>query len=368
MKFNIFYGPQSYFNSVIPTEKTINLSELVRWSDARRTNPIEDDLINTYDSLIVSTEEYGGVTSSFIEMFIVGILLYQPILKYDQIYLHNPPTRIYNQLQIYSKEFEVEIDSYNYSRVDKYSLKQLKEEFSLKIFGQEHVKKDILRSLYDLTVPNDIKPKIIMLYGPPGVGKTETAYLINQIVNEGKKLLRKQFSMYHNESFYSYIFGDRSNSFAKDLIDRESNIILLDEFDKCNRTFFSAFYQLFDEGIYSDKYYEVNLKNAIILCTSNYLSEDDIRKNLGEAIYSRFDAFIAFSHFSNETKEKLIDNIYEEELLKFTQADRDIIEKCEINGKSIPDLLKSQVNLLNNARDIRRYLKQMIAVPLIDNL
>ncbi|WP_339196981.1 AAA family ATPase [Solibacillus sp. FSL R5-0449] len=361
MKIKIIYGPTKEFNSKIPTKDTISLSEMVRWSDARRSNPIEDELIGTYRYLTVTTEEYGGVTDAFIERFIISILIYQNYLGYTEILLHNPPNSIYNQIQIYKDHFKLSIQHWSYPKTTKNALKLIKENFDEKILGQSQVKTEVLTALYDLTNNQDSKPKIIMLYGPPGVGKTETAYFINQAINEDNNILRKQFSMFHNDSFYSYIFGDRTNSFAKDLIDRESNIILLDEFDKCNKVFFSAFYQVFDEGIYEDKYYKVNLQNAIILCTSNYVSEADIRKNLGEAIFSRFDSFIGFQQFPDIIKEKLIDRIYGEEINKYSEEEIEIISKS-----NIPDLLKQHLSVINNARDIRRYLKQMIATPLIE--
>lgn len=69
----------------------------------------------------------------------------------------------------------------------------------------------------------------------------------------------------------------------------ESNIILLDEFDKANPIFHSAFYQLFDEGIYEDQNYKVNLNYAIIACTSNYKTENKIKEQLGIPIFNCFD-------------------------------------------------------------------------------
>lgn len=363
MKVNIIYGSIKNYNEKIPKEDVISLSEFVRWLDARRNNPVEDQLIGVYKSLTVSTEEYGGVTDAFLEMFVLSILIYQQYLKYEVIYLHNPPKRIFDQIQIYKEKFEISIEKSSYNTVTIDSLRRIKNDFEDHIVGQEEVKNNLLLSLYELTKKSNSKPKVIMLYGPPGVGKTETAHFINKSINDDHKILRKQFSMFHNESFYSYIFGDRSNSFAKDLMDRESNIILLDEFDKCNSIFFSAFYQLFDEGVYEDKFYEVDLSNALILCTSNYLSEDDIRKNLGEAIFSRFDAFIKFNEFTPVVKELLIDKIYEEEISHYSYDEIEVISQ-----HNVPNLLKQYLTSINNARDIRRYLKQMIAVPLIKEI
>lgn len=77
--------------------------------------------------------------------------------------------------------------------------------------------------------------------------------------------------MYQNNESANYLFGGKYNekSFAKDLIGRDSNVILLDEFDKAYSVFHSAFYQLFDEGIYEDQNYKVDVRHALIICTSN---------------------------------------------------------------------------------------------------
>ncbi len=67
---------------------------------------------------------------------------------------------------------------------------------------------------------------------------------------------------------------------------------MLDEFDKANPVFHSAFYQLFDEGVYEDQNHKVNLDYVIIICTSNYKTESEIKEQLGTPIFNRFDAVI----------------------------------------------------------------------------
>ncbi|MGF3076521.1 AAA family ATPase [Facklamia sp. P12955] len=90
----------------------------------------------------------------------------------------------------------------------------------------------------------------------------------------GEKLFRKQLSMYQNKSFADYVFGGNhaEASLARDLLERESKILLFDEFDKANSIFYSAFYQMFDEGRYEDKNYSFDMQNSIIICTSNFLN------------------------------------------------------------------------------------------------
>nr|WP_237730321.1 AAA family ATPase [Bacillus halotolerans] len=54
---------------------------------------------------------------------------------------------------------------------------------------------------------------------------------------------------------------------------------MLDEFDKAPAVFHSAFYQMFDEGILVDKHYVADISIAIIICTSNYKSREEIKKS-----------------------------------------------------------------------------------------
>lgn len=52
----------------------------------------------------------------------------------------------------------------------------------------------------------------------------------------GGELLRIQFSMMQTTEAYNYVFGAEHSkgSFARDMMARESNVILIDEFDKVN--------------------------------------------------------------------------------------------------------------------------------------
>lgn len=326
MKVNVFYGPLEAFEKRIPNEDTNSLTSVVSAMDLiLKGNNVTIDIFKT---LIVYSDEYSGVKEHFIEGFINYMFLYSETLDFDEVYLHNPPKKIAEQLKNSKLSITLEVTNYRYKRLSIASLKRIKDNFDTVIFGQEHVKSEILQSIYPLTNGRANKPKVIMLYGPPGVGKTETAKLINQTLN-GKRLFRKQLSMFHNDNIYSYIFGDKVNSFAKDLINRETNILLLDEFDKAHPLFYSAFYQMFDEGEFEDKYYKVRLDNTIILCTCNYQSENEIKDKLGTALFSRFDNVIPYKNLSESAKIKILEKTYEKELLNFKNVNGNF---CQSKG------------------------------------
>ena len=95
------------------------------------------------------------------------------------------------------------------------------------ILGQGQCKKHIVSSMYRLSKNIDNKPAVLMLYGPSGVGKTESAKSISKTL--GGELVRIQFSMMQTNEAYNYLFGSEhsKSSFARDMMSRESNVILV---------------------------------------------------------------------------------------------------------------------------------------------
>ena len=82
------------------------------------------------------------------------------------------------------------------------------------------------------------------LYAPIAVPHGETSGIAKSISKTlGGELLRVQFSMMQSDEAYNYVFGAEhsKNSFARDMMARESNVILIDEFDKVNPIFYNAF-------------------------------------------------------------------------------------------------------------------------------
>lgn len=250
---------------------------------------------------------------------------------------------------------------YEYKKINKDSLIKIYQEYKDDIIGQEKALVEILSTLYPMTNKSERKPVVMMFYGPPGVGKTESAKIINKSLMQGE-LFRQQLSMFQTTEFASYLFGGsiETPSLAKDLIKRESNVILFDEFNRCPPHFFSAFYQMFDEGIYIDKNYEVNLENTIIICTANYESKQEILSAIGGPLFSRFDHFISFSPLSSDAKKTLITNKYNEVLELW-----DIKENEILKGDENLEMLLKHADTFTNARNIDKGVKGSLARKLV---
>lgn len=169
------------------------------------------------ENLVVSTEEYSRLSESGINSF--NSLLSEAII--ENMYLQNPPEVVVEQLKSYYEDKEIEIEQYEYKKFNEKIVKKFFDDFSLNILGQEESKNKLTSCLYKIAKGyNDEKPIVILLYGPTGVGKTETVKFLSKILRQ--KLFRKQFSMYQNNNFYDYVFGSNhsSTSLARDLLER----------------------------------------------------------------------------------------------------------------------------------------------------
>lgn len=360
-EIDIFYGSRSKFGDLIPS-KYKTLTELVYENDKDSKNMIiqiqgqeqpknEHEKIEV-ENIVIGSDEYAGVR----EHVIVNFNNFLSKFKYEKVFLHNPPLQISNQIKRLFPKTKISIQNYTNLNLEK--LKEIDSNYNKKIIGQNNAKEKLLQALYPSILTNRQKPIVILFYGRSGIGKTETAKFISEII--GESLFRKQFSMYQNSQFATYLFGGAhyEKSFAKDLLDRESNVLLLDEFDKAHSSFHSAFYQLFDEGIYEDQNYYLELKKSIIICTSNYLTLDEIEENLGSPIFYRFDKIIHFEDLTNESK-----SIIGNQLLETCSKEYEMDLPPDIKTRLLESFIYCE-----NVRQIRNLIQDTFAFSAISNI
>lgn len=280
-----------------------SFSELVRLSDERkqRGHPFNDDDKAMF--LIVKNDHYHGIVETAHDR--LGALIEELTTEDAIIYVHNPPTTLKAYLDgLYSRS-EIKL-TYEYER---YDVKREPDKFSdnmaqigESIFGQGEAIVEISKSMWYMTTVNRKKPYVIMLYGGSSLGKSELVREISKKFFDGK-FVEKHLSMFKNEIYSYYFFGDKPNrkSLGFDLLERESNLVFLDELDKCPEFFYSAFYTLFDNTVFSDATYELDISGLLIVLTSNYKNEKEMKERLGLPIFYRIDKFIHFNDFNEKT-------------------------------------------------------------------
>ena len=99
---------------------------------------------------------------------------------------------------------------------------------------------------------------------------------------------------------------------------------------KVNPSFYNAFYELFDEGRYVDTNYDVDLGQAIFILTCNFRSEEEIKKALGPAMFSRIGCCIEYEELTTEQKKTIVKNWYDSLLQTLKEDEVIIIENTDI--------------------------------------
>lgn len=368
----IYYGPLSWYNQQLRKVKYESLLDVVYerddenreqvvihvqpGEDGRITRPnVEKPEAPRIKHLVAETGDFASLNDHVITNFPGLVRRLNP----KHLYLHNPPLHVHRHLErSFPDAFKVE--RYTYPAITRKTLTEFRDNYAERLVGQAAVKEALLTAMYPLTRPGRSKPVVLMFYGPSGVGKTESSQFINGLL--GGTLMRKQFSMFHSDQFASYVFGGRHSepSFAHDLLDRESGVILIDEFDKANSVFHSAFYQLFDGGVFEDKNYSVEVGPALIICTSNYGTEEEIRQALGDALHSRFDALVQFKPLARDEIRQVIDRLVDSRYRKLEADERARLDVDDIKAK-----LYASAHSLGNVRKLGKLVDEVISLVLV---
>lgn len=281
MNINIFFEPRMFFDKRI---KEFNieyktLSQLIRnWTNQTTEEEIID-MLSESEHFIIALEDYLGAASHVLINFEYLIDLFTKA-GIEKIYINNPPKFFYDKLKKLTVKVDVKV--YRFPKITEKKIKKLETNFDNRIIGQNNAKKAIVRKLVSQMIRPSKKPLVLMFYGKPGVGKTETANYLSEVLYGSNSILREQMTMVGGESSVKYFKATSHNedSFSKHLLNRVSNVILLDEFALAPSFFQTSFFQVFDEGRYSDQNFNVSVENEIIICTSNFLSKKNSKKIL----------------------------------------------------------------------------------------
>jgi type VI secretion system protein VasG len=154
-----------------------------------------------------------------------------------------------------------------------------------RVLGQPHASATVAQRVRtaraNLDDPN--KPKGVFLFvGPSGIGKTETALTLADLLYGGeRKLITINMSEYQEAHSVSglkgsppgYVGYGEGGVLTEAVRRNPYSVVLLDEVEKAHSDVLELFFQVFDKGVLDDaEGREIDFRNTIIIATSNVAS------------------------------------------------------------------------------------------------
>jgi type VI secretion system protein VasG len=159
---------------------------------------------------------------------------------------------------------------------------KLEEHLGRRVIGQEHALVGISQRIRTSRAGMDDPQKpvgVFLLVGPSGVGKTETALALSDLLYGGERNLitinMSEFQESHTVSTLKgsppgYVGYGEGGVLTEAVRRRPYSVVLLDEVEKAHPDVLELFFQVFDKGQMEDgEGREIDFKNTIIILTSN---------------------------------------------------------------------------------------------------
>jgi len=151
-----------------------------------------------------------------------------------------------------------------------------------RVIGQDHAQDAIAKRLQTSAAKLDNPDKpigVFMLCGPSGVGKTETAHALAELMYGGSDSMitinMSEFQEAHTVSTLKgappgYVGYGEGGVLTEAVRRRPYSVVLLDEIEKAHSDVHEMFFQVFDKGQMEDgEGRHIDFKNTLILLTSN---------------------------------------------------------------------------------------------------
>ena len=278
-------------------------------------------------------------------------------------------------------------------------LEKLEDMLHLRIVDQKDAIKAIANAIRRSRagISDEHKPIGSFLFlGPTGVGKTETAKALAEILfNDEKSIVRLDMSEYMEKHTVSKIIGsppgyvgyEEGGQLTEKIRRRPYSILLLDEIEKAHPDVSNILLQILEDGRLTDaKGRVVSFQNTIIIMTSNIGSEyifqegqlgfisndenqnlsirdkvlDALKEHFRPEFLNRVDEIVIFNYLGK----KEIGQIVDLEIKKVAQRLKEKEIHIEVSPKAKELLIEKGFDPNMGARPLKRVIQSLILNPL----
>ena len=306
------------------TKKNINDEIITAIAFADKSNPIQlEESKNYYVDISNLYKSNTETNNMLIESIMHQIYLTENV---HVILNENSKNRFSQDFATSFDEFkpiqtiyeERDLVNYDFINIDNDGLKKIENSLTDELIGHNAFKKDFINKLKNFPILyklGEMKIFSLLICGNPGVGKTELARIIHKTMYKDSKMIKINLGNYKTQGALNSLIGspigfigsERGGELSNKIRNSDSKVILIDEFEKADTDIFNFFYELLEDGKFTDLTgNEYDLSGYIIIFTTN-LSKNNYKEILPPPLISRFTLKSFFEDPNNEEKRAFIE-------------------------------------------------------------
>lgn len=260
------------------------------------------------------------------------------------------------------EDIHEELKTFSIVNCNKEKFNYIVEQFNSQLYGHKSFKKDFKEQLEAFILLHRMKRKKVfslLICGKSGVGKTEVGRILQREMYPEELPIKINFGNYSGKgSLWSligspkgYVGSEQGGELTNKITHSRSKIIVIDELDKADEAIFTFFYEMLEDGQYTDLDGKViDLDEYIIIFTAN-LDNTNFKDKIPEPLFSRFDMTYEFQPLSYTDKVQFISDFTDELLEEYTKH-IGVLDKTDIRNQIVEENYQNCDNLRSIKRKI----------------